>query len=131
MKDTLIQTARDYYPGIMKDAVECHEDGCMGLIIRLADGEVIQYDALEHTIRTLPPNSDALSEIECRREFAMRLRRIMYLKGVNQQYLSEATGITAVTLSNYMRGKVTPNFYNVDKIAKALDCSIEEFRYTY
>jgi transcriptional regulator with XRE-family HTH domain len=55
----------------------------------------------------------------------------MYLKGVNQQYLSDATGITAVTLSNYMRGKVTPNFYNVDKIAKALDCSIEEFRYTY
>ena len=131
MKDRLIQSARKYYPSIMKRAVECYEDGMMGLIVRLDDGELIQYDELYGTIRTLPPNSDALNEMEFRREFSMRLRKVMFLKGVSQQELSERTGISHVTLSNYMRAKVTPNFYNVDKIARALECSIDEFRYMH
>jgi DNA-binding Xre family transcriptional regulator len=131
MKDRLIQSAHDYYPSVMKDAVEYYEDGLMGLIVRMVDGEVLQYDSFDHTIRALPPDSNALSEMECRREFSVRLRKIMFIKGVTQQDLSELTGISSVTLSNYMRAKATPSFYNADKIAKALGCSIEEFSYAY
>ena len=63
-------------------------------------------------------------------EFRQRLRRLMTRQGVSQLELSELTGIPQSTISNYLTGKFLPGFYNMDKIAKALKCSIDEFRYT-
>jgi transcriptional regulator with XRE-family HTH domain len=54
----------------------------------------------------------------------------MTRQGVSQLELSELTGIPQSTISNYLTGKFLPGFYNMDKIAKALKCSIDEFRYT-
>ena len=70
-----------------------------------------------------------MSEQQCREEFSIRLKRLMYRQGVTQKELSEETGISEMTISNYMNGKRTPSFYNVDKISKALKCSIDIFRY--
>lgn len=81
------------------------------------------------TIRKLPRDSNNMSEEEYRIEFSMRLKKIMYRKGWTQDDLSEATGITQAMISRYISRKATPSFYNVDKIAKALGCSTDEFRY--
>ena len=54
---------------------------------------------------------------------------MMYIKGITQSELSNCTDIPQYLISDYIRGKRTPSFYNVDKIAKALDCSVDELRY--
>ena len=120
-----------YFPFLAKEAVEFKDDGKFELIVKLKSGEVISYDDLEKTIRNLPGNSDCMTENECRTEFGIRLRNIMFRKGITQAELSSMTGITQTMISKYITGKTSPSFYNVDKIAKALRCSIEELRYTF
>ena len=46
--------------------------------------------------------------------------------GMNQQKLSELTGISENTISNYCVGKGLPNVHNLKKICRALKCSVYE-----
>ena len=118
-----------YFPFIVREAVEYIENGSFELIVKLTDGSFILYNDLERTIRKLPKDCKHMTEQECRKEFGIRLKNIMFQKSITQNELSEITGIQQYLISNYINGKTTPSFYNVDKIAKALNCSIEEFRY--
>ena len=117
------------FPAIAKKVVDCYSIGRDELILKLSDGEVYSYDNNNKSLRILPPDSNSLTEEECRREFAIRLRRMMLIKGMTQVQLSDVTGIQQYLISDYMKGKRTPGFYNLDKMAKALDCSIDELRY--
>lgn len=129
MSNCMRKNLETYFPFIAEQAVGYFENGSFELLIELNNGSVVSYDEIEHSIRYLPQDSNNLTEAECKNEFGIRLNRIMRRKGITQFELSEMTGITQPAISNYMTGKTTPSFYNVDKIAKALDCSIEEFRY--
>lgn len=128
MKDLIFEHMAVEFPFLARDAVDYYADGYEELIVTLSDGQRISYDDYSKTFRRIPSNYN-LSEEDCKIEFGNRLRKIMALKGINQIELAERTGITQPALSNYMYGKTNPNFYAVDRIAKALDCSVDEFRY--
>lgn len=97
--------------------------------IKLKDGSTVLYDDFDKSFRSLPENCNELTEEQCRREFGSRLYRIMQRKCITQEELSACTGIHQTIISKYINGKHTPSFYNVDKIAKALGCSVDELRY--
>ena len=68
-----------------------------------------------------------MTEREWREEFSRRLRRIAYRnKKYNQRQLAEASGINEVTISRYDNGLRSPTSENLIKIARALDCTIDE-----
>jgi len=68
-----------------------------------------------------------MTEQEWKNEFARRLRRIAYRnKKYNQRELAEASGINEVTVSRYYNGLRSPSSDNLIKLAKALDCTIDE-----
>ena len=100
------------------------------LLIELDNGEVCIYDDLYQTLKTVPKDANAMTEEECRSEFGRRLSRLMGFKRITQAELSIMTNIPQYLISKYINGKTTPSFYNVDKIAKALKCSVDELRYT-
>ena len=129
MLDRIINSFEMYYPFLAKDAVDYKLDGKHGLIVKLNDGTYVMYHYEEQYIRTLPNDTNNMTENECKKEFGIRLRKLMILRGITQCELSEKTGIQQYLISNYITGKTSPSFYNVDKIAKALGCSTEEFRY--
>lgn len=129
MTNNIYKNFETYFPGFAKDVVEHYYKGGFELIVRLRDGDMYTYDNLEHTIRRLPRDYRNLSEDECRKEFAIRLCRRMFIAGVSQLELAEITGISRQSLSSYMCGKSIPSFHKVDAIAKALNCSVDEFRY--
>ena len=131
MKPMILDSFECYFPYVAENVQEYKENGLFELIVRLKDGSVYSYDDMEHTIRKLPLDSDAMTEQECRKEFGVRLRKVMELKGVTQLELSEKTGINKVTISRYITGRMSPSFYAVDKIAKALNCTIEDLRYIF
>ena len=130
MKDRFFNNFKLYFPIASELATSFKQTGLFDLTIKLSDGTSVIYDDMEHSIRNLPRDSKSMSEKECRREFGLRLRKIMYLKNVSQLELSERTGISNVTISNYLNFKATPSFYNADRIVKALGCSMEDLRYT-
>lgn len=129
MNDYLLENAKFYHPHLTDHAVNYHEVNRWELVIELDDGLVFMYDDWDRSIRKLPRDCFNMSEEECKREFGMRLRSLMFRKNVTQVKLSEMTGIPQPSISNYMKGKASPSFYNVDRIAKALNCSIDELRY--
>ncbi len=98
-------------------------------IITLDNGAVWLYDCIEDTVRKLPPSEQTMTKEETVSEFGKRLQKIMFRKGMTQSDLMYATGLAQPIISGYINGRHDPGFYAVDKIAKALDCSVDEFRY--
>lgn len=129
MKDDIIRRFSMYFPSIHKRAVEMHYNKYMTLFVRTDDGQAFIYDDLDHFIRKLPDNKDEMTEDEFKREFAHRLRRLMRVKGVTQEVLSERTGLSQAAISRYISGSRIPNLYAIDKIARALRCTVDELRY--
>lgn len=129
MNNAIYDNLARYYPFIARDAIHIQEFSNYAVICYMDDGSKIFYDDIAKSFRNLPPNADELSEEECRNEFGIRLYKLMAHKGITQEELARRTGIHQVSLSRYITGKTTPSFYMVDKIAKALGCSTDEFRY--
>lgn len=127
--DDMIKRFELYFPTMSKQAIRYKADSPSTLIIELNDGDVILWDDDDTSFRHLPSDSNNMTEVQCRREFSHRLRRIMLHKGVTQMDLSTRTGIPQSQISKYASGKALPGFYNVDRIAKALNCSADELRY--
>lgn len=117
------------FPFVARNAVSYRKDSATTLVIKLADGTSVLWDDMDRIMSRLPEDSMNMTENECRREFGKRLYRIMLRKHITQEELSLATGISRPLISNYITGKNTPSFYNVDKIAKTLGCSTDELRY--
>lgn len=130
MANYIFENMQSYYPFLSERMASYKKVGPYELIVKTNDGETILYDDVNHSIRRLPRDSNNMTEQEVSVEFRQRLRRLMTQQGVSQLELSELTGIPRSTISNYLTGKFLPGFYNMDKIAKALKCSIDEFRYT-
>lgn len=120
-----------YFPITADKVVEYRETSRYELTIKLNNGDMVLYDDLDKSIRNLPRNTNSLTEAECRLEFGRRLRKIMYMQGVSQKELADSTNISPTMLSKYMNGSASPSFYVVDRIAKALDCSADTFRYIF
>lgn len=57
--------------------------------------------------------------------FHDRLRAIRLEKGLTQQQLADAIGVTKSTMAKYDRGDLEPNLTNVKKIADALNVSVD------
>jgi len=127
-RELLIEHMANEFPFLVREMVECYTDGYDELVVTLSDGGIVSYDDFYKTFRRLPSDYN-MNEDECKMEFGIRLRKTMALKGLNQTMLSERTGIPQPLLSNYITGRTNPSFYAVDKIAKALGCSVDEFRH--
>lgn len=130
MLDRLISNFELRFPSVTQDVYKYDRTKYANeLIVTFRDGSKVLYNDVENTVRYLPADSSNMSEKQFKKEFGYRVKRIMIEKGVTQDELSEKTGIAQETLSRYICGKIVPSFYKIDKIAKALDCSVDEFRY--
>ena len=129
MKKQLLENLKQCYPFLVRNMVLCRQTNPVSLIVTQKDGSNYIYDDFEKTFRLLPPDMHNMSESEFAIEFGLRLRKLMSRKGMTQEMLSHKTGITQGMISRYVNGFSIPNFYKVDKIAKALSCSADELRY--
>lgn len=120
-----------YYHPYIADRIEKYSfNVSLGeLTLKLDDGSTMLYDFFHQSMRRLPSDSTKMTEEECKREFGLKLQKMLHSRGMSQAELSEKTGISQPVISNYVRGKVSPSFYATDKIAKALKCSVDDLRY--
>jgi DNA-binding Xre family transcriptional regulator len=129
MEDRVFDNFERFFPSIARLALNCRQIDLSSIMVDLEDGDRVMYDDVEKTIRTLPKDPNSLSKDQCSYEFGLRLRRVMTMKGITQEELAERTGLTQTMISLYINGKNNPSFYAVDKIAKALGCSLDDLRY--
>lgn len=62
------------------------------------------------------------------KELGVRIWRIMRKKGLNQSSLSEASGVSKNVITRLLTGRRMTSFTNIERIATALDVSLDEFR---
>lgn len=118
---------KDRYPQIAENMVEDQKELNGDIVIVTKDGKQYLYDFLTVTCREIHAPGYEMTEAEFKTEFGIRLHKIMRRKGVTQLELSDKTGISRQTINSYLAGKNVPSFYKVSAIARALNCSIDEF----
>ena len=119
-----------YFPILAERVISYNSNEHHELIVKMNDGTSAVYNYVNKELRFLPIDPNNMSKTEFLNEFGFRLRKKLKCAGITQSELCDIVGIPQPQLSNYINGKTVPSFYNVDKIAKALNCSVEEFRYT-
>lgn len=129
MNDSVYREFEMYFPSVAEKVVEWHRGISYEIIVTTSDGEMYSYYMIHKTLRKLPTDEMLGLEVVCRKEFGIRLSRLMCNKNITQAELSEKTGITQSNISNYISGKKTPSFFTVDKIARAMNCSTDDFRF--
>lgn len=129
MVEHILQHLEMYFPYVYETMESYEYDNAFGITVTTFNGQKIYYDDANNSIRYLPTDKDSLTEEEYRTEFGYQVRNMMVQKGINQAALSEITGIGQAQLSRYITGKNTPSNYIARKIARALECSIDELSY--
>ena len=127
--DILNEIAR-VRPDIYDDMIDWYSSDQGEITIKVSDGRKYAFDfrRLYNPI-LLPDFQDDMEDIDeqqWRRNFAMRVHRRMEYIGVSQEWLSNKTGISQVTISKYLNGRSSPSGPNIERIARALGCSIGE-----
>lgn len=130
IEECLLRNFEMISPSLFKRMVSYEMPDNFSLIVTLDDNQKILFDDMMDSIRYLHSNPNNMSDEELLLEFRYRLRHVMSRRGFNQLRLAEETGLSELTISNYMRGKNIPSFLNVMKIAKVLECSLDELWYT-
>ena len=127
---TIIKEFEFYFPEYSYRVVHWYPVGYDEVMMILDDGRMLIYDAFYNKIKFT--NEEEIEkpyseESEWRKAFGKRLERRMILSGYhNIILLSEATGISRVTLGKYLNGQATPSGYNMERLARALKCSVTE-----
>lgn len=119
-----------YFPQYASMTEDWYEENEWDLVAKLSDGSRLIFDGFMHTVRGLPDSND-MTEEKFRLEFSKRLYKMLDRRRITQLELSQRTGISPVMINRYLHRKVTPSIYNVNKIARALGCSIDELILRY
>lgn len=131
MWDVIADHFEMMYPHIANDVVDWYPSGQLEITVKTSNGNKYTFShigaRLTKVYDTENYEEDLIVDEEIfRNRFARCLRNKLYNLGMSQEKLSELTGISYVTISKYMTGKATPSYYNVNRIARALKCSVSE-----
>ena len=110
------------YPYLAESAVEAEELEMMQLLVTLDDGTRVLYDDIDGTCELLRE----VTEEVWRYRFGKRLFRKMSFAGLTRTELAEKSGISYISIVNYINGKRVPSVYQFEKLAQALGCTIDD-----
>lgn len=114
-----------HYPNFAELTERWEPSGKMEITAYLSNGQIITYDDIENTfrqVRDLKNPIDLENEEKIADEFSYNLRRMLHHRRMTRVELSEVSGVSHVSISNYLNGKTSPTLKNVCLLAKALDC---------
>ena len=114
-----------YYPDYYNNAVNWWASGRVSIGIKLENGEMLDFNSMENTIRWIKNVDDADEEYR-RKAFGYNLQKILPFCGMSKSELAEKLGITNAMLSRYIHGKAMPSFDKGRQIAMLIGCSMEE-----
>lgn len=126
--ETMLKDFKLYYPSFVENAERIEQESDTELIAYQKDGSKVRYDQVIHAFQYFSPDYDSLKRTDevVMRSFGYRLRREMSMRGFNQADLAEQTGVSQSTISNYILGKQSPTLISINRISKALGCSMND-----
>lgn len=130
--ETMFEYYASVYPQYAERTINWFPSGQMEITVRLDDRTFWVFDMIGPTIKPLgnrdlnPEAENDISEDEYRIRLSKNLRIKMHHTAVSQDVLARRSGISTVMINRYMNAKATPSMYNLERIARALQCSPTE-----
>lgn len=130
--ESMFEYYASVYPPYAERTINWFPSGQMEITVRLDDRTFWVFDMIGPTIKPLgdkdlnPEAEDDISEEEYRIRLSKNLRIKMHRTAVSQDVLARRSGISTVMINRYMNAKATPSTYNLERIARALQCSPTE-----
>ena len=118
-----------YFPDLLGKVMHAREYVQLMLLLETNSKYDYFYNLSNNVLIPIPKSDQDLDKESFRRIFGVLLRRALERSGLTQEELSEKTGIPQPNISDYLYGKHFPSFYQIDKMAKAMNCSVEDLRY--
>lgn len=95
------------------------------LELKLNNGTTMVFDSLDKTVVTVRRGEVSTKE-EWNNEFGRRLNRALWKRGLTQEELATAVGISRQSLGKYLAGKATPSVQAVTKLSRVLNCPVSD-----
>lgn len=130
--ESMFEYYANVYPQYAERTINWFPSGQMEITVRLDDRKFWVFDMIGPTLKPLgnkelnPESEDSISEEEYRIRLSKNLRIKMHHTAVSQDVLARRSGISTVMINRYMNAKATPSMYNLERIARALQCSPTE-----
>lgn len=130
--ETMFEYYASIYPQYAERTINWFPSGQMEITVRLDDRTFWVFDMIGPTLKPLgnrdlnPEAEDDISEEEYRIRLSKNLRIKMHHTAVSQDVLARRSGISTVMINRYVNAKATPSMYNLERIARALQCSPTE-----
>lgn len=119
-----------HHPYMTGDVDDYRPRGEMGIRITMLNGTRYDYDIITRGVRMVKTFvADDIRDITddyCRAALAYNLSERMSLKGYSQQTLAEDTGLSKGSIYNYLNQKATATATALRRMARALDCTVDE-----
>lgn len=131
----------DYYNGILDEfkrynpymahgVADWRPRGDMGIRVVMKDGSRYDYNTITKSVRKVQEfianDIRDITDEYCRSALAYNLSERMALKGYSQHTLAEDTGLSKGTIYNYLNQKATATSTALRKMARVLDCTVDE-----
>ena len=113
---------------LKEDVVEIKELNEWDLLIVFANNKKYIFDRFTGYHKSVYyKNINEITEEQEKRQLSSRLRTLMGRNWINQEELAKRVGTSQVMISRYVRGETIPSAIMLRKIAKALNCSMDDF----
>lgn len=115
-----------YYPSFYNQAVDWWASGRMTIGVKLDNGDVLDYNHVDNTIRWVRTGADERDEESIRKAFGHNLEKFIPFTGLSKGELATKLGITNAMLSRYIKGNSMPSVDKAHQIARIIGCSTDE-----
>ena len=92
--------------------------------VRVTNGDTLEYNGASDNLRIVIEPKVRTNDGDVRKNFAYNLSERMNAVGHSQQTLSEYTGLSQQSISNYIKALSTPSLTAAMKIAEVLRCDL-------
>lgn len=125
----ILRSIEPRFPSIAYTAISCEWCGFGEWFIKTKGGACYVYDEFEESIFHAARDIEELNEREYKMIFGHRLRKIMYWRNITQKELADKLDIYQSGVSKYVNGEKLPSIYMAGRIARALNCSLDDLLY--
>lgn len=112
------------YPAFAEMSIGWSAIGLDEIEVALSDGTRIVYDNIENIL--IIPNKNDTVEEAWTKEFARRLKKRLYLRGLSQERVANWCEVSQPTVSKWLSGKSLPSAYMLTVLAELIGCAADD-----
>lgn len=113
------------HPDLFRNTVEFVDRGD-DILLRTCKDEIYVYEIVNERMHNLTRDLHNITDEEINKEFVRQIKYRMLLRSMMQSDLADICNVTQTAVSRYLSKDNIPNVFVASKIAKALECGLDE-----